>query len=48
MQIATSQFILGQYVLIIGRPELLPVGAIRDDMLFLNDRWWPVWLVEEA
>ena len=48
MQIATSQFILGQYVRIIGRPELMPVGAIRDDQLFLKDRWWPVWLVEEA
>lgn len=44
----SGQFILGQYVRIIGRPELLTIGAIRDDMLFLNDRWWPVWLVEEA
>ena len=48
MQIATSQFILGQYVRIIGRPELLTIGAIRDDRLFVGDLWWPVWLVEEA
>jgi hypothetical protein len=48
MQIATSQFILGQYVRIIGRQELLTIGAIRDDRLFVGDRWWPVWLVEEA
>ena len=48
MQIATSQFILGQYVRIIGRPELMPVGAIRDDTLFLGGKWWPVWLVEAA
>ena len=48
MQIATNQFILGQYVRIVGRPELMPVGAIRDDQLFLNDQWWPVWLVESA
>ena len=48
MQIATSQFILGQYVRIIGRLELMPVGAIRDGLLFIGDRWWPVWLVEAA
>lgn len=46
MQIATSQFILGQYVRIIGRPELLTIGAIRDGLLFIGDRWWPAWMVE--
>jgi len=30
----SNQFILGQYVRIIGRPELMPVGAIRDDKVF--------------
>jgi len=48
MKMASGQFILGQYVRIIGRPELMPVGAIRDGQLFLNDQWWPVWLVESA
>ena len=44
----SGQFILGQYVRVVGHPELMPVGAIRDDRLFVGDRWWPVWLVEEA
>ncbi|OQA29137.1 MAG: hypothetical protein BWY57_03386 [Betaproteobacteria bacterium ADurb.Bin341] len=44
----SGQFILGQYVRIIGRLELMPVGAIRDGLLFIGDRWWPVWLVEAA
>jgi len=44
----SNQFILGQYVRIIGRPELLTIGAIRDGLLFIGDRWWPVWLVEAA
>ena len=48
MQIATSQLILGQYVRIIGRPELLTIGAIRDGLLFIGDRWWPAWMVEAA
>ena len=48
MQIATSQFIIGQYVRIIGMSERLTVGAIGDDTLFLGGKWWPVWLVEEA
>ena len=49
MQIATNQFILGQYVRIIGRPELLPVGAISDDgLLFVGGQWWPAWMVEAA
>ena len=43
-----NQYVLGQYVRIIGRPELLTIGAIRDDRLFVGDRWWPVWLVEAA
>ena len=48
MQIATSQFIIGQYVRIIGMSERLTVGAIRDDYLFVGDQWWPIWLVEAA
>jgi len=44
----TNKFILGQYVRIIGRLELMPVGAIRDDQLFVGDRWWPAWMVEAA
>lgn len=48
MKMASGQFILGQYVRIIGRPELLTIGAIRDDRLFVGDRWWPVWMVEAA
>ena len=34
----SGQFILGQYVRIIGRPELLTIGAIRDGLLFIGDR----------
>ncbi len=48
MQIATSQFIIGQYVRIIGMSERLTVGAIGDDTLFVGGKWWPVWLVEAA
>jgi len=45
----SNQFILGQYVRIIGRPELLPVGAISDDgLLFVGGQWWPAWMVEAA
>jgi len=48
MQIATSQFIFPESFRIIGRPELMPVGAIGDDTLFVGGKWWPVWLVEAA
>jgi hypothetical protein len=48
MQIATSQFILGQYVRIIGTDERLTVGAIRDGILFIGGQWWPAWMVEAA
>jgi len=52
-----GQFILGQYVRIIGCPERLTVGAIGDGSLLLFGMcgpylvpggWWPVWLVEAA
>jgi hypothetical protein len=39
------QYIIGQYVRIIGRPELLTIGAIRDGLLFIGA---PAWMVEAA
>ena len=44
----SNQYILGQYVRIIGRPELLTIGAIRDGLLFIGDRWWPAWMATGA
>jgi len=42
------EFILGQYVRVIGRAERMTIGAIRDGLLFVAGRWWPAWLVEAA
>jgi hypothetical protein len=42
------KFIMYQYVRVIGRQELMSVDAIRDGLLFIGGKWWPVWLVEAA
>jgi hypothetical protein len=39
------EFLIGQYVRIVGRSERLIVGAVGDQWLFVDGQWWPTWLV---